>query len=525
RMIAADGSVVWLHDIVNVDVEDGEAKMLYGVMIDITRSKNAEMAMAASEARFRALFEQSPFGIAIRDADDRVTNVNPALCRMLGFERSELLVAGVEGLAHPDDVATSDDTVERLRAPDSAAQHFERRYRRQDGSWARGRTTRSVVRDDQGRPLFRVGIIEDITDQKRTWEERRRLATAIEHAGEAVVVTDVHGVIEYVNPAFETITGFAKADAVGRQPSLLKSGVHDDAFYGGLWKQITGGGTWSGGLVNRRKDGSLYEAETTISPIFRESGEVTGFVAVQRDISEKLALLDKLRRAEDLQSFGRLVSGVAHEVRNPLAAIQAALGAIEIDLGTDEAHVPFFEIIRTQVERLTRLMRDLLDLAKPLQQSRIAIQAVDEICASSIAMWRHAKPEEPLSRIQFRSTTDAAVRMDPARMQQVIVNLLDNAVQHSPKDSVVTVLVDEVGDWCRISVRDAGAGLTPPAIDRIFEPFFTTRRGGTGLGLPLVRNIVEQLGGRVSLVNNEPPPGATAEIVLPLVREAVGSSA
>lgn len=521
RMIARDGSVVWLHDVVNVEMEDGEPKRLSGVMVDITAAKESQIRLRESEARFQAIFEQTTLGIALRDRNGMLIEVNPAVPAMLGYSVDELRERPVLALAHPEDRELVASAFHDLWTGSPKPLLHQWRHRRKNGSFMWGRVTLSLIRDEYGKPTMSVTMLEDVSEQVTAAQERMRLATAIDQAGEAVVVTDHRGRIEYVNPAFELITGYPRLDVVGRTPSILKSGKHDVEFYKSMWDRITSGETWNGRIVNRRRDGSFYEADATISPMLDATGRIDGFVAVQRDVTEHVALLEKLRRAEEMEAFGRLVSGVAHEVRNPLGAIQAATGALELDFGDIPEHARFFSIIKGQVDRLTRLMRELLDLGKPLQESRVGVHSISELCENSINVWRNSYPNEPSSRVRFSgSGEEVEVKADPSRLQQVIVNLLDNAMQHSGHDSTIVVAVEGNGDGCRITVRDAGIGVEGGEFHRVFEPFFTTRKGGTGLGLTLVRNIVEQHGGTVAIYNNDPPPGATAELMLPIVRRA-----
>ena len=372
--------------------------------------------------------------------------------------------------------------------------------------------------DDAGKVLGYRGVVRDVTERERNKRERQRLATAIEHAGDAVIITNRQGVIEYVNPAFESVTGYSKAEVIGANPRILKSGRQAESFYAEFWNDLLAGRTWKGHFVNARRDASLYDADVTVSPIFDGEGRIDGFVAVQRDVSEKLELMQQLRNAMEMERFGRLVSGVAHEVRNPLNAIQAAAAALELDFGDDPEARALFEIVHAQVGRLSQLMRDLLIIGKPMHANWLARRRIGELATDALQLWRASYPEMPVERVRLTVAANDEVMVDGGRFHQVIVNLLDNAAQHSLDDTEIVLAVEPADDGraCRVSVRDYGPGIDPKHMARVFEPFFSTRRGGTGLGLSLVKSITEQHGGRVTLRNSVPAPGCIVEVLLPV---------
>ena len=257
----------------------------------------------------------------------------------------------------------------------------------------------------------------------------------------------------------------------------------------------------------------LSEDEIHVVEIFaRYIGKEVERAQIERDLQE----------SQRLKALGQLASGVAHEVRNPLSAILAMTGALEASLGGARDYRHYFERISAQVNRLSNLMRDLLDLGKPLQRARAERRPISWICSGAMEVWRQAAPQ----RTQSVRLTDsprakeALVVGEVTKLQQVFVNLLDNAAQHSPDGSeiVLSVLPPQSGA-VRAQVRDRGTGIAPEELPRVYDPFFTTRRKGTGLGLSLVKSIVEGHGGTVRIWNGRPPPGCTVEVALPIAEE------
>jgi two-component system NtrC family sensor kinase len=220
-----------------------------------------------------------------------------------------------------------------------------------------------------------------------------------------------------------------------------------------------------------------------------------------------------------MEVIGKLAGGVAHEVRNPLNAIMVITEALFKDLGDDPEYQPFIFHIRSQVDRLSALMKDLLDLGKPIEQTNLQRESLKKICSSSIDIWKHSESSRSytVKILEPPDVENIFVFADIQRLQQVFINLLENATHHSPEGSEIQLIIKHLEDeWCMIQVIDRGAGVPEDLLPRIFEPFFTTRRGGTGLGLSIVKYVIENHGGTVGAYNNEPMPGCTFEVKLPI---------
>ncbi|GAF98660.1 unnamed protein product, partial [marine sediment metagenome] len=203
-----------------------------------------------------------------------------------------------------------------------------------------------------------------------------------------------------------------------------------------------------------------------------------------------------------------------------ILAVSEALGQ---NFKDNPEYAEYLRQIRTQVDRLSHLMQDLLDLGSPLQLSRTDTQSINEICRASINLWRQL-PQEYTNKIEIISPSegsDLIIACDGPRLQQVFINLIENAAQHSPEGSKILLEIPEPDeDSIHVRVIDEGSGISPENIERIFEPFFTTRKRGTGLGLNIVRHIVDIHGGNVTIWNNDPSPGCTVEVSLPRREES-----
>jgi len=182
---------------------------------------------------------------------------------------------------------------------------------------------------DDGQFLGRRGSNRDITERKLQEEALIRLSTAVEQAGEGILITDTQGIIQYANPSVEYISGYDKTELLGTRSSIFKSDEHDQEFFKNLWDRINSGKVWNGRFLNKRKDGDIYSLDTTISPVRDSKGAIVNFVAVQRDVTEQLKLGKQLLHAQKMESLGTLAGGIAHDFNNLL---QAVLGYSELML-------------------------------------------------------------------------------------------------------------------------------------------------------------------------------------------------
>ena len=364
-------------------------------------------------------------------------------------------------------------------------------------------------------------------------EERRRLSTAVEHVAEAIIVTDAHATAQYVNPAFERITEYQRHEVIGQNPRILKSGQHDEAFYRDLWQTITAGGVWKGKITNRRKSGTLFTEEATISPIHADDGTIRGYVGVKRDITQQLVLENSLQQAQKLEAIGTLAGGIAHDFNNILGAI-IGYNELSVKLIQEEQLPPlnYLQAVAKATDRAKDLINQILAFSRQSESAKRPV-GLGLIVKEVLKLLRASLPSTIEIRSIIASNTITAMA-DPTQIHQVVVNLCTNA-GHAMRDqggvldvSLEPVSVDgaageqtvdiEEGIYAKLTVSDTGHGMDEQILRRIFDPFFTTKPPGegTGLGLSVVHGIVESHGGAIA-ASSQPGAGTTFEVFLPMI--------
>ncbi len=292
-----------------------------------------ERERVAAVGATTAIFRSSPLAIVAVDLDGLITAWSPSAEHVLGWREAEVLGRPAT-ILRPDDPAWVARGFAEVMAGDTLVA-VPVRYPRRDGTPRDLELFVAPLRDERGGVRGAVVVAEDVTAIHEAQSDRARLATAIDQAAEAIVVTDPDGSIVYANPAFERVTGYLRSELLGQNPRVLKSGVHDAAFYQALWGTLLSGRTWRGTLTNRRKDGTLFEEEAAISPVRDDTGRITAFVAVKRDLSAEQALQADLQaelsdRAAVRDAIARVAKGAGPE-ETAASIVAAALALDDID--------------------------------------------------------------------------------------------------------------------------------------------------------------------------------------------------
>ncbi len=366
----------------------------------------------------------------------------------------------------------------------------------------------------------------------------RLLIQALESARDGAVITDLQGTILNVNLALERMTGYSRQELLGQTPRLFKSGAHPPEFYAALWRAILGRDSWQGELTNRRKDGGLFQASLTISPIVDPQGRMTHFVGIYRDVTEHKKLERQLLQAQKMQSVGTLAGGVAHEFNNLLAGIN---GYASLALREPDAGPTVREFLRNVVdlsERAAGLTRQLLAFARKPALSRQPTSIPDLVRGTAELVSRTLHQEVGVEIEADAPDAPLVVEADANQLQQALVNLALNARDalnadaNSAPDSpqilfrlrstkttgVRAAFPQSVppGDYVLLQVEDRGSGMSAEVLNQALDPFFTTKEvgQGTGLGLPMVFGIVQGHQGWLT-IDSAPSKGTCVSIYLP----------
>jgi PAS domain S-box-containing protein len=369
----------------------------------------------------------------------------------------------------------------------------------------------------------------------RLQQTNRLLIAALESANDGIIVTDLQGRIEHVNAAAEKLYGYDRLEMLGNSPRLVKGDGQSTDFFTEMWQKILNRQSWQGELVNRRKDGTLVDVSLAISPILDPQGQLTNFVGIYRDISERKNIERQLFHAQKMQSVGTLAGGVAHEFNNLLAGIQGYASLAQREKGLRDNVREFLDFIVQLTDRAANLTRQLLAFARKPALSRhpMSMQRLLETTAELI---------EHSLNIDIRLEIDPAAAplmamADPNQLQQVLVNLALNARDATPRSACKPIAFRlrrqltqgsvpafpqnvPAGDYVVLEVQDKGQGMPADVLSQAFDPFFTTKEvgQGTGLGLPVAFGIIHGHQGFLT-IESELGEGTLVRIYLPVLDE------
>lgn len=505
----------------------------FELAIDITEHKRTEVALKESREHYQLLFNSAADAVTVLDNDGIVRECSKTVHTVYGRSEGEIIGRHITDFYDPESLSLHKDKFPRLMGGES--QEGEIRIFQPDGTYVDVWRKATPLFDHQGRFEGVMAIDRDITDRKQADKDRMRLMSAVEHTEDSIVITDKDATIQYVNPAFENVTGYTREEVIGQNPRILKSGEHDDAFYARLWATLTRSETWRDRLVNKKKDGTFFTEEACISPVIDDGGNVSNFVAVKRDITDKLNYEEKLRQAQKMEAIGTLAGGIAHDFNNILFPIIGMSEMLIEDLPENSPERQNVMEILTAGKRGGDLVKQILAFSRqsegkkiPVRIQKVLKDVIKMICSTipaNIAISHHFQPDCGL------------VMADPIQIHQIAMNLITNAYHAvDPDNGKISIQLEkavlepealagreiEAGTHVLLTVSDTGCGINPDDLDKIFEPYFTTKEQGkgTGIGLSTVYGIVKSHNGDIQ-VYSEPGTGTTFNVYLPLMVAAL----
>ena len=334
----------------------------------------------------------------------------------------------------------------------------------------------------------------------------------------------------------ESLSGYTRDELVGQNPDIFKSDFHDDNFYDKLWETINSGKVWSGRFINRKKDGTEYKEDTSISPVYNKSGNLTNFVAVKHDVTKQIEIQEQLFQAQKMEAIGTLAGGFAHDFNNKLQVIAGYVELILFNKDLPETLISELDQINQTVVSCTELIKGMMVFSR---KTPVGLQpiAINKIVEQTRSMLTRSIPK--MIEIELLLADDIwSINAVSNQIDQILTNLAINARDAMPDGGKLTMKTQNItldeeycsidpvakpGRYVLIEVSDTGTGMDKETVSHIFEPFFTTKESGkgTGLGLAVVYGIVEKHGGRI-VCDSEPSVGTTFRVYFPAIEDRPG---
>jgi two-component system, sensor histidine kinase and response regulator len=513
----------------------GNFVMSRSIFFDISEQKNAIKHLHEIEQKFSKVFQASPIGMAISQVADSVfIDVNQAFLNIYGLTREQI----IGHTFHEFGLGLNPDYREKMISTlmrQGSISNVEVDHSNRSGEISTLLVSMHNL-EIAGNSCL-LTLLLDITERKRAELKLRKLASAVEQSAESVMITNLDAEIEYVNSAFQRNSGYNLAEVIKQNPRILQSGKTPKETYDELWDSLTKGQCWKGEFINKRKDGSEYIELAKISPILDASGNVTHYVDVKEDVTEKKRITQELdehrqhleslvaARTKELQQALALaesankakssfLANMSHEIRTPMNAIIGLTYLLkQHDPSSEQSRR--LEMIESAAQNLLSIINAILDLSKieagrlELEETDFAIEAVLDHISSLISAEAKSKG---LVVIIDHNQEPIWVRGDLARLNQALLNYANNAVKFTDQGTITlrSKILDEnpAGLLVRFEVQDTGIGIPEDKLSSLFEAFTqvdisTTREyGGTGLGLAISRCLANLMGGKAGVESN-----------------------
>jgi PAS domain S-box-containing protein len=499
-------------------LENSGKILLQATVRDISEQKRADQALKKSQAWFSTTLISIGDAVITVDNQGNITFINPVAQRLTGWLESESVGKHIDEVF----VIRKENTDQKVENPvlkvlsngqiAQLANHTT--LVSKDGSRCAIDDSAAPIKDVNSQEIIGVVLVfRDVTNRNKIEKELRELSVAVEQSPACVVITDLKGDIQYVNPKFVQLTGYTFAEVKGKNPRILKSGEQSVEFYKGLWDTITRGDEWHGEFHNKNKNGELYWESASISAIRNKDGEITNFIAAKEDITKRKEILKELEvKNIELKKLDQLksdfVSIVSHELRTPLAITKEGISLI-LDGVIGNINSKQSKILTTSknnIDRLARIINSLLDISKiesgrvELKKTKVNLLALIRNVISLFAL--KAKEKGLELKVELPKDEEVNLYVDEDRIIQVFTNLIGNALKFTEKGSV-TISLTEKQDEIECMVSDTGSGIAPEDRPHVFNKFMQFGRvsgageKGTGLGLSIAKGLIELHRGRI----------------------------
>lgn len=530
RLVALDGTT-HPHHFRGRRIELDGRPCILGVGMDISGRLEMEAELQRQLEFQRTLMDSIPLPLAVKNTAGEYLLCNRAFEEFTGVTQNQLPGLKVTDIM-PEDIAREHQAKDAKLLENPGMETFECKLRHQSGEMRDVIMQKNVFRQSDGTVGGILGVAMDVTNRKRDEIQLRLQESALRAAANGIVITDRNGQILWANPAFTTLTGYTVKEIAGLTPQVLKSGRQSKEFYDEMWTTILSGRVWRGAMVNKRKDGSFYDEEMTITPLLDEAKEITHFIAIKQDVTQRKQMEAQYLRAQRMEGIGLLAGGIAHDLNNVLAPILMSVQLLE-EMHPDDDTREILRNLQSSTQRGADIVRQVLTFARGIKGERLLLTP-KHLIKDMVRVAKEAFPKN----IRISSNVPADlwnIMGDPTQLHQVLLNLTINARDAMPDGGTLNVdarneTVKDLppehgiqiadGDYVVMAVMDTGMGIPPELHERILEPFFTTKElgKGTGLGLSTVVGIVKSHHGYLRIIS-EPGKGAEFMVYLPGVKD------
>ncbi len=506
---------------------------------DITDLWKKEEEIRERDRLYRSVFENANDAILILKGDQFI-DCNSKILSVFGCEKKEEVINKspweLSPIYQPNGESSSVKAKKIIElALSGRPQRFYWKHLKVNGELIDTEVSLSVV-DREKRIL--IAIIRDLSFQKSIEKQLRQMFLVLEQSPVSVILTDLDGNIEYVNPWFEKITGYSLEEVKGKNPRILKSGKTTEEEYKRLWETISSGKIWKGEFLNVKKNGDYYWESAIIGPVKDENGKIINYFGIKEDITEVKRLQEQLAQAQRMESIGTLTTGIAHDFNNILTAINGYIELIKMTLSEDNPVYQDILSIEQSSNRAANLVKQLLAFSRK-QVVKPRVVNISSVIEELSKLLQRMIGEDIHLKLDLEKNIWSVVA-DPSQVEQIIINLTVNgrdAIREAEEigkrgdkyikittknmglgsDYVVRHPGSRKGKFVMFSVTDSGIGMSEKVMERMFDPFFTTKpRGkGTGMGLATVYGIVKQNKGFVYAYSEE-GMGTTVKIYWPV---------
>jgi PAS domain S-box-containing protein len=367
------------------------------------------------------------------------------------------------------------------------------------------------------------GTFKDISKEAFLREVNYDINSKLNHTHEMLseffILADTtpKGQINFVNENFCEISGYSKEELIGKDHNILNSGYHPKKFFVDMWKTISAGKTWESLICNKKKNGDLYWVQTFIMPKFNNLNDrkIVGYSAVRYDVTDKMELQKEKEREQEKQQFtsqlialGEISAGIAHEISNPLAIIEAARDQLARGGLSDEKRETFLDRMDISIQRIVKIISGLHHLAQKSRGEEHEVQNLSNIVGYTFEFCEEALKSKFIKLSYEERSKDCYIKCDEVKISQILLNLINNARDaiETFDDKWIKIIQDKDSEYVYLSVVDSGNGIPEDLIDKIQEKFYTTKEvgKGTGLGLSLIKEFLNDHNGSLDIITDNP---------------------